>query len=67
MLTQKNGVEVMLEPIVGRLMERHDRGLYGIACDKEASEHYGIGQQGVSTKLWLIRCYLAGFFAIKTA
>lgn len=44
------------------LQHRHDRGLYSIACDEEASAHYGIKHQGVSRWAWPMRCYLKGFF-----
>lgn len=44
------------------LQHRHDRGLYSIACDEEASAHYGIKHQGVSRWAWPMRCYLKGLF-----
>ncbi len=42
------------------LQDLHDRGLYYVACDIEASEHYGIKDKGISAWLWRSRCYLLG-------
>lgn len=38
----------------------HLRGLYFIACDEEASLHYGIDTKGFWGMLWRVRCYLKG-------
>ena len=53
----QNGDGTVLE----NLRVRHDRGLYCVACDIEASEHYEIKGTGLSTGLWRMRCYVRGF------
>lgn len=40
----------------------HERGLYALACDEEASLHYHIQHEGLLGGLWRLRCYLLGFF-----
>lgn len=43
------------------LLMRHERGQYHLACDLEASLHYGISERGLGMRLWRIRCYVTGF------
>ena len=43
------------------LIVRHQCGLHSLACDEEASFHYGIQHRGISGWLWHTRCYLRGF------
>lgn len=47
--------------LVGFLSRRHARGLYSLACDIEASLHYGIGEHEAGIRLWRLRCYASGF------
>lgn len=42
-------------------MHTHDQGQYALACDQEASEHYGIEHAGIAGRIWRSRCYLNGF------
>ena len=43
------------------IAERHHRGIYEIACDAEANEHYGISNRGLHAFAWRVRCYIVGF------
>ena len=52
--------EAAMRPFASRF--GHQRGLYALACDEEASAYYGIEQQGILCWLWRVRCYLLGFF-----
>lgn len=46
-----------------RACTRHRLGLYALACDEEASVHYGIDQHGIDAWLWRLYCYLSGFLS----
>lgn len=46
------------------LSARHQRGLFAIACDQEASEHYRIGASGLLARLWRMRCYVRGVLGL---
>lgn len=43
------------------LLARHQNGVYSLACDAEASQHYGISEYGIGMRVWRVRCYMAGF------
>ena len=43
------------------LRSAHDRGLYAIAFDQEASEHYVITSTRLTDAFWKARCYILGF------
>lgn len=49
--------------VFSSIQNRHQRGLHSLACDEEASSHYGIENRGVSGWLWRLRCYLLGAFS----
>lgn len=49
-------LSALLVHLVWAMAVRHDRGLYALACEEEANDHYGT----TSTSFWLMRCYLRG-------
>ncbi len=46
------------------LKKAHERGLYALACDEQASAHYTVDTHGLPGWLWRIRCYMKGFMGI---
>lgn len=47
--------------VLARLRRRHDRGLYSVASDIEASAHYQDRETGLRMGLRRMRCYVRGF------
>lgn len=51
----------MICVLVDFLAAAHNRGVYNVACDQEASAHYGIPLDTLKHKVWQVRCYVQGF------
>jgi hypothetical protein len=47
--------------LICMLMNAHQRGLYSLACDAEACQHYGIAEKEPGMRWWRARCYVSGF------
>jgi len=60
-ISRTRGAALLRESLKS-LFGRHNSGLYSIACDIEASEHYGLPETGMLLKLHRLRCYCKGFF-----
>ncbi len=43
------------------IQQRHARGVYALACDIEASAHYGLSNTGVCASLWRLGRYVRAF------
>lgn len=51
----------LLGQLLAEMRYRHDRGLYAVACDWEANEHYGDPNHGVPAALYRLHRYGMSF------
>lgn len=47
-----------LNRVLARIAYAHDQALYALACDAEASIHYGLNEH--ASMIWQIRLYVCG-------